>query len=127
LEEVGCEVVVADPGFAPMYATRSKKIKTDKRDARALADACRIGGYRKAHRCSDAQREVKAQLTVREALVRTRSRYISIVRSMVRQHGLRVATGAAETFCDRLTKVALPAEVAQVVKPLVQSVLIDSE
>jgi len=38
-------VVVADPGFAPMYATPSRKIKTDKRDARALADACRIGGY----------------------------------------------------------------------------------
>jgi transposase len=27
--------VVADPGFAPMYATRSRRVKTDKRDARA--------------------------------------------------------------------------------------------
>jgi len=41
-----------------------------------LADACRIGGYRKAHRSSDAQRAVKAQLAVRETLVRTRTRYI---------------------------------------------------
>jgi transposase len=30
LEGLGHEVIVADPNFAPMYATRSKKIKTDK-------------------------------------------------------------------------------------------------
>ena len=32
LESLGMEVIVADPNFAPMYATRSKKVKTDKRD-----------------------------------------------------------------------------------------------
>jgi hypothetical protein len=34
LEELGHEVVVADPNFASMYATRSRRVKTDKRDAR---------------------------------------------------------------------------------------------
>jgi transposase len=52
---LGHEVIVADPNFAPMYATRSRKIKTDRRDARALAEACRLGAYRPAHRLSDAQ------------------------------------------------------------------------
>jgi transposase len=37
LEALGHEVIVADPNFAPMYATRDKKIKTDKRDARRYA------------------------------------------------------------------------------------------
>ena len=37
LERLGHEVIVADPNFAPMYATRTRKIKTDRRDARALA------------------------------------------------------------------------------------------
>jgi transposase len=55
LERLGHEVIVADPNFAPMYATRSRKIKTDRRDARALAEACRLGAYRPAHRLSDAQ------------------------------------------------------------------------
>jgi transposase len=41
LEELGHEVVVADPNFAPMYATRTRRVKTDRRDARALAEACR--------------------------------------------------------------------------------------
>ena len=39
LEELGHEVIVADPNFAPMYATRTREVKTDHRDARALADA----------------------------------------------------------------------------------------
>ena len=54
LEGLGHEVIVADPNFAPMYAARSRKIKTDRRDARALAEACRLGAYRPAHRLSDA-------------------------------------------------------------------------
>ncbi len=58
-----------------MYATRSRKMKTDKRDARTLAEACKLGAYRPAHRTSDRQRHVRAQLAVREAMVRTRTRY----------------------------------------------------
>ena len=54
LEELGHEVIVADPNFAPMYATRTRKIKTDRRDARALAAANLLGAYRRAHRLSDA-------------------------------------------------------------------------
>ena len=62
LEQLGHEVIVADPNFAPMYAARSRKIKTDRRDARALAEACRLGAYRPAHRLSDAQRHVRGPL-----------------------------------------------------------------
>src|SRR5206468_2309368 len=50
LESLGHEVVVADPNFAPMYATRTRKVKTDRRDARALAEACVLGAYHAAHR-----------------------------------------------------------------------------
>src|SRR5262245_52997979 len=67
LEGLGHEVIVADPNFAPMYATRSRKIKTDRRDARALMDANVIGAYRLAHRLSDIQRHVRGRLRVREA------------------------------------------------------------
>lgn len=56
LEALGHEVIVADPNFAPMYATRSRKTKTDRRDARTLMEACRLGAYRQAHRVSAARR-----------------------------------------------------------------------
>ena len=73
LEALGHDVIVADPNFAPMYAYRSRKVKTDRRDARALAEACVLGAYRRAHRLSDEQRHVRGRLLTREALVRTRS------------------------------------------------------
>src|SRR5947208_15002341 len=77
LEELGHEVIVADPNFAPMYATRSTPVKTDKRDARTLCEACRLGSYRHAHRTSEPQRQIKKLLTVREMLVCTRAKYIT--------------------------------------------------
>ena len=82
LEGLGHEVIAADPNFAPMDATRTRKVKTDRRDARALAEACLLGAYRPAHRLSDARRHVRARLTVRDAVVRTRTRYISVVRAV---------------------------------------------
>jgi transposase len=39
LEQLGHEVIVADPNFAPMYATRRRRTKTDRRDAHALMEA----------------------------------------------------------------------------------------
>ena len=64
LESLGHEVIVADPNFAPMYATRTRKVKTDRRDARALADACVLGAYRRAHRLADPQRHVRGRLLI---------------------------------------------------------------
>ena len=85
LEELGHEVIVADPNFAPMYSTRSRKVKTDRRDARALCEACQLGAYRPAHRASDESRHRRAQVAVREALVQTRAKYISLTRALLRR------------------------------------------
>ncbi len=41
LEPLGHEMIVANPNFAPMYATRSRRTKTDRRDAKTLMEACR--------------------------------------------------------------------------------------
>src|SRR5262245_41308742 len=46
LETLGHEVVLADPNFGLMYGHRSRRVKTDRRDVAALADACRHGIYR---------------------------------------------------------------------------------
>ena len=116
LEGLGHEVIVADPNFAPMYATRTRKVKTDRRDARALMDACVLGAYRPAHRLSDAQRHVRGRLLVRDAIVRTRTRYISLIRALLRQHGYRVPSGSAEGFLSRV--LALPGRLLSQIAPL---------
>jgi transposase len=119
LEELGHEVIVADPGFAPMYATRSRKVKTDKRDARTLAEACRLGAYRHSHRTSDKQRHVRAGLAVREVMVRTRSRYISLISTLLRRDGLRATPGHARCFLKRLALLELPASLSEEIAPLI--------
>jgi transposase len=98
LESLGHEVIVAAPNFAPMYASRCRKVKTDKRDARALCDACHLGAFRRAHRASDPSRLLRKHLAARELLVQARSRMISLCRSLLRQEGIRVPSGGAPTY-----------------------------
>ena len=107
LEALGCEVVVADPTDAPMYATRSRRVTTDKRDARTPAEALRLGAYRRAHRISAVRRHVRAELAVREALVRTRTRYVSLAKALARCDGLRVASSEAHLAAQRIAALEL--------------------
>ncbi len=109
LESLGHEVVVADPNFAPMYATRRRGVKTDRRDARTLAEACRLGAYRPVHRASAPQRHVRAQLAVRDALIRTRTRYVSVVKALARRDGLRLPSGKPVHTEAKLAALVLPA------------------
>jgi transposase len=118
LESLGHTVIVADPNFGPMYATRSRRAKTDRRDARTLMEACCLGAYHTAHRVSDARRHVRAQLAVREALVRTRTRYIAIAKSLVRGNGLRVPTSESHLVPRRIAALELPAALAEELAPL---------
>jgi transposase len=119
LECLGHEVIVADPNFAAMYATRSRRVKTDRRDARTLGEACRLGSYRPAHRTSEAQRQIRRLLTVRETLVRTRAKYITTIKTLVRSEGLRVAASESRRFLERLSSVALPEHLALALAPLI--------
>jgi transposase len=119
LEEMGHEVIVADPNFAPMYATRSRRVKTDRRDARALAEACRLGAYRQAHRPSDREHRLKQMLTVREAVVRTRARYICLIKAMARSEGLRIEGRDAQRFAAHLEALSLPDQLHAAIAPLV--------
>ena len=95
LEGLGHEVIVADPNHAPMYAQRSRRVKTDRRDALALAEACKLGAYRPAHRVSDEQRHVRGLVTAREALVRSRARLVTLVQALLSRDGIRVPSGSS--------------------------------
>jgi transposase len=122
LEELGHEVIVGAPGYELMYATRSRRIKTDKRDARALCDACGGGQYRKAHRCTEPWRSVRKELSVRDALVRSRTRMINVVRSLCRQEGCVIGSGHADTFAVRAAQAQLPGTLKETVGPLLRCI-----
>lgn len=118
LEALGHRVQVVDPNYAPMYPrARRGRHKNDARDAEALAVASAHGTYRVVHRVSDARRRVRAVLTVRESLVRTRTRQIAMVRALLRGEGVRVPSGAAESFVPRVRGLALAADLSELVAP----------
>ena len=118
LESLGHEVIVADPNYAPMYANRSRRTKTDKRDARTLMDACETGAWRPAYRLSEARRHVRAELAVRDALVRTRTRYIALAKALVRRDGLRVPTSASAWVPTRIAELDLSPTLTTALAPL---------
>lgn len=118
LEELGHEVVVADPNYKAMYAARSRRIKTDRRDARALCEACRQGLYRPAHRTSAGQRERRQLLVTRECLVRSRTRLINTVRALLGAAGWRVVGTGSASFAARAAAVEMSASLRQTLEPL---------
>lgn len=119
IEELGHEVIVADPSYRVMYGARGAGIKTDRRDAEALAVACKLGAYRRSHRQSEEQRRFRRTIVVREALVRTRARLVTLVQALLRQDGVRISKGTAKTFLTRLRQTEIPDHLRAVVQPLV--------
>lgn len=118
LEDAGHHVVVADPNYGPMYGTLRRRVKTDRRDTDALAEANRRGWYRPAHRVSRAQRTMRQRLGIRRHLVRLRSRLISQLRAILRQEGLRLPSGSSATVPARVDRLSLPPRLQAVVTPL---------
>lgn len=120
LEGLGHEVIVADPNYAPMYGERTRRVKTDRRDVAALAEANRLGHFRRAHRVSTRQREVRRRLQTRDALLQMRTQAINVMRTQVRSTGLRIPAGQAETFGRRVRRLDLPAALRETLTPLLE-------
>ena len=81
LEGLGHEVIVADPNYAPMYAQRNRRVKTDRRDAEAHSVAIERptvqgGTHRREHLLG--------------ASVRRRYRGLQLRRQRVEQAGNRL-------------------------------------
>ncbi len=119
VEGLGHRVHVVDPSYAPMYpGARRRRHKNDTRDATALATASLRGTYRTVHRLSAVRREVRQVITVRESVVRTRTRLICVVRAALRSNGLRVASGSPQRFAGRVRQVPLSPALADAIAPV---------
>jgi len=121
LEALGHAVIVADPTYAAMYGSRTRRIKTDRRDVAALADACRQGIYRPAHRVSAEMQRRRQQLRTREHLIRMRTQTINAVRAILRQAGVRVPSGMTRTMVSRVREVPLRPELEAAIAPLLET------
>jgi transposase len=120
LEAAGHEVIVADPNYGPMYGELRRRVKTDARDAAALAEANRRGWYRAVHRVSREQRRMRQRLGVRRQLVQMRTTVINQIRAILRQDGLRVPSGSAAAMTARLDRGTIAAPLQEVLTPLLE-------
>src|SRR5512139_409975 len=64
---------------------------------------------------------LRKHLAAREVLVQTRSRMISLRRSLLRQEGVRVPSGGAPTFPQRVRALDLSEDLAFAVEPLLKT------
>jgi hypothetical protein len=74
--------------------------------------------WRPAYRLSEALRHVRAEFAVRDALVRTRSRYIALAKALVRRDGLRVPTSASAWVPTRIAELDLSPALTTELAPL---------
>ena len=65
-----------------------------------------------------SRRHVRAELAVREALVRTRTRYVALAKALLRRDGLRVPSSAAERVGAHLQALPLSPALAGELTPL---------
>ena len=119
LESLSVEVIVGDPRFGPMYAQADKRIKTDKRDARALMLANKLGAYQSAHRRQDSTRDLRAKLLVRANLVRARARTVTQVRSLLDSRGIGVASCDVRKFVEKIDGLQVDQGIGLAMLPLV--------
>jgi len=122
LEAAGYAVIVADPNYAPMYGEVRRRVKTDKRDVAALAEANRRGWYRAAYRRSAAQRAVQQILRSRRQLVAMRTGTISVLRAVLRQEGYRLPSGSSGQVSARLARLAIPPALTATLAPLERTI-----
>lgn len=103
LEELGHEAVIIDARRAK--AVISSKTKTDKIDARKLAQLCRTNWFNPVHRKSASARELRCKHTVRKGLISAQKGMSSRIRGIFRLYGVQVGKVAQGGFYERVTSL----------------------
>jgi len=120
LAELGHEVIVCSPRRVRLIAESS--LKNDSVDAEVLARLVRLDPeFLKPirHRSERAQL-LRSKLKVRRAMVDGRTAWINTIRGLLRGFGYKVAGKAPHTFVERVDRMKLPAEIREVIEPLLE-------
>jgi transposase len=93
--------------------------KTDRNDARGIAQIMRVGWYRAVHVKSPTCRSWRALLTARRMVLNKRREIENGLRALLREAGLKVGTPGRKAFPDRVRElVAGDPTLTAVVEPL---------
>jgi transposase len=95
------------------------KRKNDALDAEAIALAVDAGRLPEAHVLSPERRALRAQLSVRGALVETRAQYVTTIRGLVRAAGVLLPSCASTNLTKKLQTAGLDEATRTLIAPLV--------
>jgi len=98
----GHEVRVVAASLGRALGVGARRVKTDERDARALSEVSTRIDLPSVHIPSAEARHLKSVCGMREALVQCRTKLINTVRGWLRSQTLRLRSGAAASFCERV-------------------------
>jgi transposase len=86
-------------------ATKSMPVKTDRNDARAIAQVVRTGWFRAVHVKSELSQELRALLTARKLLVGKVRDLDNGIRGLLRGFGLKMALIGERAFAARASEL----------------------
>lgn len=115
----GHEVLLVDTTRVAKLGIGQHGRKTDRVDAEVLARAVESGHIPQAHVLSPDRRELRMQLSVRRALIETRSQYVTTIRGLLRAKGQRLAGCDPDVFLKRLREATIDDETKVLCSPLV--------
>jgi transposase len=122
LEEMGHEVIVVDPGQTK--AIGAAGIKHDKLDAKVLADLCAANLLARVDRPTKKQRLDRMIVVTRDGLVKSRSRLVNMVRSLLDSEGIELKRCATEAFVDAVSDLwfDLPESMCNAIEPVLTTI-----
>jgi transposase len=116
----GHEPLMLDTTRVRQLGIGQHKRKTDRIDAETIARALEVGRIPLAHVLSPHRRDLRLQLSVRRALVETRSQYATTIRGLVRAQGKRVPPCNPENLPTKIAEAQLDDTTRLLTEPLVK-------
>lgn len=100
----GNDVLLVDTTRSKQLGIGSHGRKTDRIDAEVLAHAVERGGVPIAHLLSPHRRELRRWLAIRRALVETRAQFVTTLRGLAREQGVRLPSSHTGNFANAVRR-----------------------
>jgi transposase len=122
LREAGIPVVCVETRHAQRFLS-TRPVKTDRNDARGLAEMMRLGHYRPVHVKSPAAQSMRTTLVARMQLVSGQLQIENTIRGLLRLYGLKIGAIHRNRFAARvaeLLEMAGMPDLSAAIEPLIR-------
>lgn len=100
---------------------RASPVKTDRRDARLIAQAMRTGLFKATHVKTDRSQRLRLLLRHRQAMVRRNRDLLNTVRGTMKAFGIRIGGGKGALFARRVRQQVGDPDLLAMTEPLLEA------